>query len=849
MTHRRQATKTLTVLLCAWCGFARAAGPATVPVGGVDLLQGLRTVTFEDSSKTVRCLAISPNGRWLAAGGWKKAGSGSEVGVWDISSGKLVASLTQAAAVSNKPANGLRVTNGFPYAVDNAIAFSPDSSKLAASDGVRLALYDVASGKSQWAIQQGLPYLGYGSMAFSPQGKILATGGTGTGVQEGVTVDGRKILATGGSDLKLIDVATGKELAVLDHRMGECMAFSSDGNLLAVGYYDNRVRFWDVATRRQVAEVHAQMGIIRGIALSPDGKKVAVGCEGPIKLWRINRQGEGIAMETPVLITEFQNSGFQFSPDSKLLAVGGRAVRLWSTETPKVLATLPIVACVAFSPDGKFLAIGRAGTPNSPGSIDLLKVAAILDPAAQAARAKVAAAGLVRALRDRQGPRFADAIAQIDPTFVAAVPALAEALKDPRVEVRCTMAWALSRIGPEAKAAVPALVEAMHDDVPEVIQAAAQALRVIDPDALAKALPAAKAKMQQPPAWRHGPAGDTYQGRSLPQWIEKLGESLIPNEIFGRSNHSAPEAAIRAVGPASVPALTAALSDSRWYIRQATAERLGWFPAESKSAIPALVTLLGDKTQQVRSQAADSLGLMYKAAASTHPATTRPVVTAPLRDALTNTNTFVRVAAARAILQADPADTAAMNELRRCVAENPETRRKAAQAKGGEEWQRWLADNRFQMEYGTSYTMEALCALSKLGPAALPAMPELIAATRANRNLNRDLVELAVEAIGSIGPQATPAVPALMDLLGSRDADAHNRVVDALAHIGPPAVPALIKVLSDPFSERRKAATWALGKIGPGAAAAIPELERLKSDPNSLVVVGAQQALYRIEKK
>ena len=136
--------------------------------------------------------------------------------------------------------------------------------------------------------------------------------------------------------------------------------------------------------------------------------------------------------------------------------------------------------------------------------------------------------------------------------------------------------------------------------------------------------------------------------------------------------------------------------------------------------MPALVRLLGDKTQQVRSQAADTLGLIYKAAAP-HQATTPPLITGPVRDALTNANRYARVAAARAILQADPGNAAAMNELRRCVAEDPESRRKAAQSKGGKEWQHWLADNRLQMEYGTSYTMEAVPPLSQIGPAALPA--------------------------------------------------------------------------------------------------------------------------------
>jgi hypothetical protein len=46
-----------------------------------------------------------------------------------------------------------------------------------------------------------------------------------------------------------------------------------------------------------------------------------------------------------------------------------------------------------------------------------------------------------------------------------------------------------------------------------------------------------------------------YEGRAAEEWIEKLGESRIPNEIFGRSDSRKPIEALRAIGPAgAVPA-------------------------------------------------------------------------------------------------------------------------------------------------------------------------------------------------------------------------------------------------------------------------------------------------------
>lgn len=193
--------------------------------------------------------------------------------------------------------------------------------------------------------------------------------------------------------------------------------------------------------------------------------------------------------------------------------------------------------------------------------------------------------------------------------------------------------------------------------------------------------------------------------------IGYLGASYVPAGIQASPDAIRPDAkaAVCAAGADALPRLIKALSDDRWSVRAGAAEALSWLAsAEAQSAIPALVPLLGDKAQLVRSQAADSLGLICKAALPTHAAAVRPVIAGPLRDALTNTNAFVRVAAARAILQADPADSAAMNELRRCVAEDPQTRGKTAQAKGGEEWQRWLADNSAQTEYGTSARKDAV---------------------------------------------------------------------------------------------------------------------------------------------
>jgi HEAT repeat protein len=77
--------------------------------------------------------------------------------------------------------------------------------------------------------------------------------------------------------------------------------------------------------------------------------------------------------------------------------------------------------------------------------------------------------------RDRMAA--AAALERIGP---AAVPALAELLRDPGAGVRRSAAVALGRIGPEAAAAVPALVELLRDPAADVRLSAAAALKQID---------------------------------------------------------------------------------------------------------------------------------------------------------------------------------------------------------------------------------------------------------------------------------------------------------------------------------------------------------------------------------
>jgi HEAT repeat protein len=143
---------------------------------------------------------------------------------------------------------------------------------------------------------------------------------------------------------------------------------------------------------------------------------------------------------------------------------------------------------------------------------------------------------------------------------------------------------------------------------------------------------------------------------------------------------------------------------------------------------------------------------------------------------------------------------------------------------------------------------DACQALSDLGPRALPALPELMAALNDPRKTyHRPICEI----IGRIGLAAEPAVPRLVDLL-AEDRLARPAICLALGRIGArpeEVVPALRDCLYDQGDpETRHAAAQALGMFGPAAAEARDDLEVLsQDDPVTIVRDAAGDALRQID--
>lgn len=310
--------------------------------------------TLTGHTAPINCLALSampPSPSFQGGkGGVLASGSRGEIRLWDINTGRLIATLSEYPWLDS-------------WQVDevNSLAFSPDGQTLIGGGAdATLKIWHIGARDLIDILEEHKAAVR--CVAYSPSGQTLATGG-----------DDRKISLWNRRKREAFTTLSWGD------SVPHSLAFSPDGQLLASGSY-RKIKIWRLEDENVFSSPKAKLlhtitahsHIVSAIAFRPissgpeksslekDGILISASRDRTIKLWHLET---GASIRTLEGHTGAIYS-IAISPDCKTIASGSedKTVRLWHLETGELIGTFTghteQVNAVAFSRDGQTLVSG-----------------------------------------------------------------------------------------------------------------------------------------------------------------------------------------------------------------------------------------------------------------------------------------------------------------------------------------------------------------------------------------------------------------------------------------------------------------------------------------------------------
>lgn len=274
----------------------------------IDVRRTLKGLTIQADQ-----LTYSPDGRLIAGA------SSLQVIIWDVQSGAKVVQLPQSFSTE-------------------ALAFTPDSKQLVASNGSNLTFYSTSDGHVIQTFDCRCS-----AFALSPDGKTVAA----SNYDNQITLWS----ASSGTAIRTLDTVTFNVSHLL---------FSPDQRFVVAGTTGSSLAVWDAPTGKKVFEGDSNVTSTDVMAFQPGQNTLVIGRDNHLEFYQVDDKGFRYVKAQTINDSFFDIQGLVFSPDGKEIAMGNffDDVWIWNIAEKSVTHKLKSqygITQVAYSPDGSFV--------------------------------------------------------------------------------------------------------------------------------------------------------------------------------------------------------------------------------------------------------------------------------------------------------------------------------------------------------------------------------------------------------------------------------------------------------------------------------------------------------------